>query len=114
MTNFAHGREAEAAAARYLEQQGYKVLEQNWRTKACEIDIVATKNKTAYCVEVKYRQNDSHGTGLEYITPTKQKQMKFAAEVWAAKSHWHDDFTLAAVEVSGADYEITEFIDSIC
>jgi Holliday junction resolvase-like predicted endonuclease len=57
VTNFAHGREAEAAATAYLEKHGYKVLAQNWRTRQCDIDIITTKQKTVYCVEVKYRQN---------------------------------------------------------
>ncbi len=113
MTNFAHGRTAEAAAAEYLKQQGYTVLEQNWRTRQCEIDIVATKERVAYCVEVKYRQSNAQGSGLEYITVAKQKQMSFAARVWVAQSNWQGDTTLGAIEVSGLDYEVTEFIDSI-
>lgn len=113
MTNFAHGREAEAAAARYLESQGFTVIAQNWRTKRCEIDIVATKKRTAYCAEVKYRQNTQQGSGLEYITPKKQQQMSFAAEIWAAQNNWKGEIVLSAIEVSGENYEITKFIETI-
>jgi ribonuclease HII len=113
MTNFAHGREAEAAAAEYLEGLGYKIRVQNWRTRQCEIDIVAEKDKTIYCVEVKYRQNTAQGSGLDYITPKKLQQMYFAAEVWAAKNHWQNDICLAAIEVAGDDYHIETFIDDI-
>ncbi len=113
MTNFDHGRTAEAAAAEYLERNGYEVVAQNWRTRQCEIDVVATKNGTAYCVEVKYRLNNHQGGGLDYITSKKLKQMQFAAEVWASSSHWRGDICLAAVEVAGQDYEITDFIDNL-
>ena len=113
MTNFAHGREAEQAAAEYLQRQGYEVVAQNWRTRACEIDIVAMKDKTAYCVEVKYRKNNAQGRGLEYITASKQKQMDFAARMWAATNNWQGDITLGAIEVSGPSYDITEFLESI-
>jgi Holliday junction resolvase-like predicted endonuclease len=113
MTNFAHGRTAEASAADYLRQHGYSVVERNWRTRQCEIDIVATKSGVAYCIEVKYRQNSAQGSGLEYITASKQKQMGFAAQVWVAQSKWPGETTLGAIEVSGPDYEVTEFIDSI-
>ncbi|HET8708979.1 MAG TPA: YraN family protein [Candidatus Saccharimonadales bacterium] len=113
MTNFAHGREAEAAAAKYLENLGYTIHAQNWRTRQCEIDIVAKKNKTIYCVEVKYRQNAAQGRGLDYITPKKLQQMQFAAEVWASQNRWQSDICLAAIELSGPAYEIETFIDSI-
>jgi ribonuclease HII len=113
VTNFAHGRAAEQAAAEYLERSGFEIVDQNWRTRSCEIDIVAIKNNTAYCVEVKYRQSNQQGSGLEYITAAKQKQMHFAAEMWAAHHNWRGDITLSAIEVSGPAYEVTEFIVSI-
>jgi Holliday junction resolvase-like predicted endonuclease len=113
MTNFSHGRAAEQAAAEYLERNDFAVIDRNWQTRACEIDIVAKKGKCVYCVEVKYRQNDAQGSGLEYITAAKQKQMHFAAEMWATTHHWHGDISLAAIEVSGPGFEVSEFIDSI-
>lgn len=113
MTNFAHGREAEAAAAAYLEKLGYKIRAQNWRTKQCEIDIVAEKKKTIYCVEVKYRQNAAQGSGLDYITPKKLQQMHFAAEVWSSQNHWQNDICLAAIELTGPRYDVETHIESI-
>ena len=44
------GRQAEAAVANYLENDGFEMLEKNWRTKICEIDIVAKKNGIVYLV----------------------------------------------------------------
>lgn len=113
MTNFAHGREAEAAAAKYLKENGYKILAQNWRTRWCEIDIVAEKNKRVCFVEVKYRQSDKQGSGLDYITPPKIKQMKFAAELWVQDNNWTGDYTLAAIEISGVGYSVTDFISDL-
>ncbi len=113
MTNFSHGRTAEEAASLYLIKHGYKVLEQNWRTKYCEIDLVAQKDKTIYFVEVKYRKNDLQGEGLDYITDKKLKQMTFAARVWVQQDGWAGDYSLSALEVSGPDYEVTEFIPEL-
>lgn len=76
------GRRAELAAADFLTQQGYEILQQNWRTKWCEIDIVAHKDGVIHFVEVKYRKNTKAGDGLAAITPTKLRQMKKAAEIW--------------------------------
>ena len=108
MTNFQTGRRAEAAAAVYLAREGYRILEQNWRTRYCEIDIVAERESTVYLVEVKYRANKSYGSGLDYITAQKLRQMVFAARFWVAKRAWSGDFGIAAVSVSGQDFMIEE------
>lgn len=110
MTSFSNGRQAEDRASEYLRHLGYQILSQNWRTRFCEIDIVAQKDKTVYFVEVKYRRSNSQGSGLEYITPRKLKQMTFAAEMWVSENKWIHDYTLAAIEVSGAEFEVGELI----
>lgn len=66
-----------------------------------------------YLVEVKYRASDSWGGGLEYITPKKLDQMRFAAEMWAQANNWTGDYRLAALEVSGSEFEVTTFIDDL-
>ena len=101
MTNFDHGRAAETKAAEYLEKIGYKVLQQNWRTRWCEIDIVAQKNSVVYLVEVKYRQRAFQGTGFDYITPKKLQQMSFAAEFWVQAHHWPGDYQLSVISIDG-------------
>lgn len=113
MTNFAIGRAAESAAAEYLQKQGWDILAQNWRRRRCEIDIVAQKRKVVYFVEVKYRRGSEQGSGLEYITPAKLKQMRFAAAMWVAENNWPGDYQLAAVEVAADDFTVSEFIESL-
>lgn len=123
MTNFAHGRNAEDAAVEYLKKLNFEILAQNWRTRWCEIDIVARKDtpspglrragKRVYFVEVKYRATDQQGSGLEYITPRKLKQMKFAAEFWAHDNDWTADYTLSAIEVSSTDFQVTNFLPEV-
>lgn len=104
---------AEAAAAEYLKSLGYQIIEQNWRTKYCEIDIVAKQRQTVYFVEVKYRQTDTHGHGFDYITDKKMEQMRFAAELWVSENEWNGDYALAAIEASGGDYVINQFLSDL-
>jgi len=112
MTNYATGHKAEEYAAKYLQKQGYKIVALNWKTKYCEIDLVAKKDNVIYLVEVKYRQNDRQGRGLDYITPKKLKQMKFSAEMWVENNNWSGDYCLAALEIdSGGGTNFIE-IDS--
>lgn len=68
MTNYSVGHTAEEYVDKFLQKQGYKIIELNWKTKYCEIDIIAQNKKIIYFIEVRYRQSDSQGSGLEYIT----------------------------------------------
>jgi len=47
------GREGEGAAVEYLEKNGYKVVERNFRSRRGEVDIIARKNEELVFVEVK-------------------------------------------------------------
>ena len=107
MTTFDTGRRAEAAAAAFLKYKGCTILDRNWRTRWCEIDIVAQRSAVIYFCEVKYRLHDRQGAGLDYITPKKLRQMHFAAELWLAKHVWRGDWQLCAIEVSGPAFRIT-------
>lgn len=111
------GGEAEEQAVKYLQQNGYEILSRNWRTKWCEIDIVAQKNGQLYFVEVKYRSTHNQGDGLSYVTAAKQRQMRYAAEFWL---HTHPketqrarEINLSAVGLTGPEMRIAEFIDRI-
>lgn len=109
----ATGRAAEAEAARFLAAKGCLVVVQNWRTRWCEIDIVALRGATVYFVEVKYRQSAHWGAGLDYITSQKLRQMHFAAEFWCSKHAFAGDYCLAAVELTGDPPRVTRAINSI-
>ena len=99
MTNYAAGHDAEKRAAEYLKSNGFKVHDLNWKTKFCEIDIVAEKDGAMYFVEVKYRRNQNHGFGLDYVTPKKLNQMRCAAELWVSNHQWIGEYQLAAIGI---------------
>lgn len=109
-TNYQSGRDAEKRGAEYLRAHGFSIRELNWKTRYCEIDIVAEKDKRIYFVEVKYRRDAVHGTGLEYLTPKKLKQMSFAAEMWIQSHNWSGEYQLAAISI---DAEQITFLDEV-
>ncbi|MBR3365519.1 ribonuclease HII [Candidatus Saccharibacteria bacterium] len=74
------GQKAEQAVSDYLESYGHTIIARNHKTFFYEIDIISTKDNYVYFTEVKYRTNAIHGSGLDAITPTKLRQMHFAAE----------------------------------
>ena len=84
MTTRQIGDKGEQAAADWLTARGHEIVARNWRTRYCEIDIVSVKGEVLYFTEVKYRKNDDFGDGLAVITAKKQRQMRFAAELFLA------------------------------
>ena len=104
------GAKAEKFASEYLKKRGFTIIDTNWKTRTCEIDIVARKSKRLYFVEVKYRKNSDQGSGLAYITPAKLKQMTFAAYQWVSVNDWAGDYSLSAIEVSGDGFSIDQFL----
>lgn len=113
MSAVATGRHAEAVAAAFLQTKGCEVVAQNWRTRWCEIDIVAARGSVVYFCEVKYRRTLGHGSGLEYITPKKLSRMRFAAASWVHAHGWRGAYELCAIEVSGTDFRITQVVKGL-
>ncbi|MDQ3158756.1 MAG: YraN family protein [bacterium] len=101
------GQKAERIAGKFLEKNGYEIIEYNWRLPQCEIDIVAKNNNRVFLVEVKYRKNENYGSGFDYITTKKLKQMRFAASNWKAYNNWRGSVLLSAIEVTGNPPEVS-------
>ena len=107
------GKIAETAAAQFLQRKGYQIIEQNWRTKWCEVDIIAEKKGVIYFVEVKHRHKAAYGDGLDAITKKKLNQMKFAAELWCKKFSHAGDARLAVVATAGTPPTVTKWLENI-
>jgi Holliday junction resolvase-like predicted endonuclease len=108
MTNYQSGHDAEKQAAEYLRKQKFKIRKLNWKTRYCEIDIVAEKKKVMWFVEVKSRRNVSQGRGYEYVTAKKLQQMQFAAEMWVQEAGWKDDYRLSVISIDGNEVTFIE------
>lgn len=105
------GNQAEEKVAKYLTDKGHKIIARNYKTKVCEIDIISTLDNKIYFTEVKYRKNNDFGGGLAAITPVKQKQMKFAAEVFLKANPELNSLQplLSVAEVIGDDFKLKDW-----
>ena len=65
----------EQMAAKYLIKKGYRILEQNYRSRFGELDIVAWDRGTLVIVEVKYRRGSICGTPAESVDWRKQRKI---------------------------------------
>jgi len=73
------GESSENLAVWYLKQNGYKIIEQNYRNRLGEIDIIAREKKTIVFVEVKSRKSIRYGSPKWAVTPKKQRKISMVA-----------------------------------
>jgi putative endonuclease len=91
MNNKIVGNAGEDLACRYLEKNGYKILERNKHySRFCEIDIIAQYKKTIVFVEVKTRRTDAFGTPQEAITKTKYENIKKGVQFYLSENKIKD------------------------
>jgi ribonuclease HII len=108
------GDSGEDAACEYLKKAGHTIVERNWKTKFCEIDIVSRYEETLYFSEVKYRTSDQQGGGFGAITPKKERQMRFAAEFYALTiKNKTLQLRLAAISVSGIPPTVEQLLEVV-
>jgi putative endonuclease len=68
--------------ARWYLEQGYEIVEQNWRIADGEIDLVARRDGVLVFCEVKTRTSDRFGTAAEAVTATKQRRIRRLATTY--------------------------------
>ena len=78
----AWGRYGEELAAQHLQNQGFVVLDRNWRCDVGEIDIVARDGDTLVVCEVKTRSGSGFGSPLEAVTAVKAARLRRLAACW--------------------------------
>ena len=67
------GSEKELLAAEFLEKNGVRVLDRNYRTARGEIDLIGMKDEVLIFFEVKYRKTMQFGYPQEAVHIQKQR-----------------------------------------
>lgn len=73
------GSRYEKMAGKYLEQNGYEIIEYNYRCKTGEIDIIARDGDYLVFCEVKYRSDARKGHPSEAVNLAKQRTISKSA-----------------------------------
>ena len=83
------GKDAESQALKHLQQQGLRLLAQNWLCKRGELDLVMLDGDTVVFVEVRYRQHTQWGGALGSIDARKRQKLILAAQYFLQReSRW--------------------------
>lgn len=94
------GRQAESAAALWLQLKGYRILDRRVRTKGGEIDLIAARGKMLVFVEVKSRKTLE--AALDAVTPENRRRIEAAAHLWVSRHRklqdwlWRFDIVMLA------------------
>lgn len=73
--NLEKGLKGEKIACNYLIDNGYSILERNYKFKTGEIDIIALKENIIIFVEVKARSSTYYGYPYEAVNRKKQEKI---------------------------------------
>ena len=110
------GKHGEEVAVRFLKQNGYFILAQNYHSRWGEVDVVAEKDREICFIEVKYRTGKSFGNAVESITSKKIKKMYKTAICYLQKKEWEEkDFALHVIAIDNdGNKETINFITHVC
>jgi putative endonuclease len=74
------GKAGEQLGADWFVNNGYHLLELNWRHSHWEVDIIAVKNNTLHFIEIKTRRTKKYGQPEEKVGTKKIQNLINAAE----------------------------------
>ena len=70
----------EDLAVNHLEENGYKVLERNYRFDRAEVDIMASKDSVLAVIEVKTRSSVAFGDPQDFVKPKQIRNLVKAVD----------------------------------
>ena len=81
------GKIGEALASKYLQDNGYKIIERNFKCRQGEIDIITEYKEELIFIEVKTRTNLKYGKPIEAVNQIKEKHIKKATSYYLYKNN---------------------------
>lgn len=81
------GAEIEQFITQYLTEQGFCILETNYRCRQGEIDIIAKDDTYYVFIEVKYRKSTAYGLPQEAVGYSKQRRICKVAQFYLYEKH---------------------------
>lgn len=80
------GKEAESLVMGYLVERGYKVLAENFRSRYCEVDLVAREGDSLVFIEVKTGKREYLNLLSGKIDRKKQEKLITCAKLFCLKN----------------------------
>jgi len=103
------GNQSETLATRFLEQEGFVILERNYfARKLGEIDIIASRDDILHFIEVKSGKTDFDP--VYNVTPSKLRKIINSAHYYMKTKNIDTVFSIDALIIR---YDEVEFIENV-
>jgi putative endonuclease len=79
------GSHWELAAESFLRQRGMRILTRNYQARVGEIDLVMMDGDTLVFAEVRFRADETYGSGADSVTRAKQQRIIRAARNYLSR-----------------------------
>lgn len=108
------GEKGEELAIDYLQENGYVIIERNYRFKKAEVDIIAQKKTFLVAVEVKTRSSNYFGNPQDFVNPKKIKLLVSAIDNYVIEKDLDIEvrFDIIAVLKSKNNFKIHHIEDA--
>lgn len=108
------GKLGEQKAVKYLQDNGYTILETNWTFQKAEIDIIAQKEDTLAVIEVKTRSSLEFGLPQDFVNPKKIQLLVKAVDAFVNKRNidLNVRFDIIAIHKNDKTFVIEHLIDA--
>ena len=94
------GSYGQKLAERYISDEGFHIIERNFRCRSGEIDLVARDGDYIVFIEVKYRRSLEYGYPCEAVGYHKQRHIKRVAQYYIMiKNLNNQDFRFDILEI---------------
>jgi len=81
-THLKTGKTGEKLGINYLVENGFSIIEKNWRHSRWEVDAIAEKDAVLHFVEIKTRRSKKFGLPEESVGKKKIQNLINAAEAY--------------------------------
>ena len=102
------GKKGETRAKEYLLENGYAIVEKNWRYLKAEIDLIVQKEGFIVFVEVKTRSSINYGDPERFVSDKQQKMIINAAHEYIMKNdiEYEARFDIISIIISNKTEDI--------
>ena len=102
------GKWGEDEAALYLEDEGYVIIDRDWKIGKRDLDILALSpdGKTLAVVEVKTRSGDEYQQPEEAVDGRKMRNLAMAANAYVKEHQVDKELRFDIISVVGVGHQV--------
>ena len=108
------GKKGEQLAVDFLIENGYDIVERNYRFNKAEVDIIAQKEDVLAIIEVKTRSTTDFGNPQDFVKPKQIKNLVKAVDEYVTVNNLEVDvrFDIIAIVKEEQQFNIEHLEDA--